>query len=298
MIRSMVKNIRKVSAVSLAVAGILSFSYAADKEVLNFGIMSTESSQNLRSNWQPMLDDMSEELGIEVKPFFASDYAGVIQGMRFGKVDIAWYGNKSAMEAVDRASGEVFAQVVYDDGTTGYKSYLITHVDNKDLNSVEDMLAKAADLTFGNGDPNSTSGYLVPAYYVFGVNDVDANKIFKRTLNANHESNFMAVANKHVDVATFNSNNWDALVAKNSPLVERVKIIWESPEISSNPLVWRTDLPKELQNNIQTFFLTYGDNDDEKAILKNLTWSKFKESSNDQLIPTRELEKFKASRSQ
>src|SRR5699024_2453669 len=134
MIRSMVKNIRKVSAVSLAIASILSFSYAADKEVLHFTSSSTESSQNLRSNWQPMLDDMSEELGIEVKPFFASDYAGVIQGMRFGKVDIAWYGNKSAMEAVDRASGEVFAQVVYDDGTTGYKSYLITHVDNKDLN--------------------------------------------------------------------------------------------------------------------------------------------------------------------
>ena len=164
MIRSMVKNIRKVSAVSLAVAGLLTFGQAADKDVVNFGIISTESSQNLRSNWQPMLDDMSEELGVEVKPFFASDYAGVIQGMRFGKVDIAWYGNKSAMEAVDRASGEVFAQVVYDDGTTGYKSYLITHKDNENLNNVEDVLAQAADLTFGNGDPNSTSGYLVPAY--------------------------------------------------------------------------------------------------------------------------------------
>lgn len=297
MIRSMVKNIRKVSAVSLAVAGLLTFGQAADKDVVNFGIISTESSQNLRSNWQPMLDDMSEELGVEVKPFFASDYAGVIQGMRFGKVDIAWYGNKSAMEAVDRASGEVFAQVVYDDGTTGYKSYLITHKDNENLNNVEDVLAQAADLTFGNGDPNSTSGYLVPAYYVFGVNGVEANKIFKRTLNSNHESNFMAVANKHVDVATFNSNNWDALAAKQSPFIEQVKIIWESPEIASDPLVWRTDLPQDLQDNIKTFFMNYGDSAEEQEILKNLSWSKFKESNNDQLIPTRELEKFKASNS-
>ncbi|WP_255836327.1 phosphonate ABC transporter substrate-binding protein [Ignatzschineria rhizosphaerae] len=298
MIHSMVKNIRKISAVSFAVMGFLSFGNAAEKDVLNFGIISTESSQNLRSNWQPMLDDMSEELGIEVKPFFASDYAGVIQGMRFGKVDIAWYGNKSAMEAVDRASGEVFAQVVYDDGSTGYKSYIITHKDNDTINSIEDMFAKASNLTFGNGDPNSTSGYLVPAYYVFGVNNLDANKIFKRTLNANHESNFMAVANKHIDVATFNSNNWDSLVAKQSPLIEKVKVIWESPEISSDPLVWRTDLSQELKGNIKNFFMTYGDSPKEQEILKNLTWSKFKESSNDQLIPTRELEKFKASNSQ
>lgn len=298
MIRSMVKSICKISAVSLAIASLVTFSHA-EEGVLNFGIISTESSQNLRNNWQPLLDDMSEELGVEVKPFFASDYAGVIQGMRFGKVDIAWYGNKSAMEAVDRASGEVFAQVVYDDGTTGYKSYLITHKDNDHINTVEDVLAQAGNLTFGNGDPNSTSGYLVPAYYVFGVNDVDANKIFKRTLNANHESNFMATANKHVDVATFNSNNWDQLVAKNSPLIEKVKVVWESPEISSDPLVWRTDLPEELRNNIKAFFITYGENNaDEQAVLKNLSWSKFRESNNDQLIPTRELEKFKASRSQ
>ena len=295
MIRSVVRNIRKLSAVSLTVIGLLSVSQASEKEVLNFGIISTESSQNLRANWQPMLDDMSEKIGIEVKPFFASDYAGVIQGMRFGKVDLAWYGNKSAMEAVDRASGEIFAQVVYDDGTTGYKSYLITHQDNKNINNVKDVLTQASELTFGNGDPNSTSGNLVPSYYVFGVNNVDPNEVFKRTLNANHESNFMAVANKHVDVATFNSTHWSALEGKNSPLLQQVKVIWESPEISSDPLVWHTDLPEDLKKNIKAFFMSYGrDNPEETKILNNLSWSSFKESNNDHLIPTRELESFKA----
>ena len=55
---------------------------------------------------------MAEETGLKVNAFFASDYAGVIEGMRFGKVQVAWYGNKSAMEAVDRANGEIFAQSV------------------------------------------------------------------------------------------------------------------------------------------------------------------------------------------
>lgn len=77
---------------------------------LNFGIISTESQQNLKPQWDPFLKDMEKKLGMKVNAFFAPDYAGIIQGMRFNKVDIAWYGNLSAMEAVDRANGQVFAQ--------------------------------------------------------------------------------------------------------------------------------------------------------------------------------------------
>ena len=88
-----------------------------DGKTINFGIINTESSQNLKTDWEPFLADMSKKTGLNIKPFFASDYAGVIQAMRFKKVDLAWYGNKSAMEAVDRADGEVFAQTINDDGS-------------------------------------------------------------------------------------------------------------------------------------------------------------------------------------
>src|SRR3546814_2216710 len=101
---------------------------------------------------------------MKINSFFAPDYAGIIQGMRFDKVDVAWYGNKSAMEAVDRAGGEIFAQTVAANGNPGYWSLLIAHKDSP-INSVEDMLKNAKTLTFGNGDPNSTSGFLVPGYY-------------------------------------------------------------------------------------------------------------------------------------
>src|SRR5215813_8756794 len=78
---------------------------------INFGVISTEASVNQKKNWEPFVDAMSNALGVKVKAFYATDYAGVIEAMRFNKVQIAWYGNKSAMEAVDRANGEVFAQV-------------------------------------------------------------------------------------------------------------------------------------------------------------------------------------------
>ncbi|MBP6117373.1 MAG: phosphonate ABC transporter substrate-binding protein [Neisseriaceae bacterium] len=265
---------------------------AKAKTELNFGIINTESSQNLKKDWEPLLADLGKATGMEVKPFFASDYAGVIQAMRFGKVDMAWYGNKSAMEAVDRADGEVFAQVVYADGSTGYNSLLIANKDSN-LTNEKDVLAKAGELTFGNGDPNSTSGNLVPAYYLFGKNNVSANDIFKRTLNANHESNAMAVANKQLDVATFNSSNWEMMAEKQPQIIAKLKVLWESPQIASDPLVWRKDMAAETKTKVKDFFVGYGSTPEQTKTLATLGWSKFRASDNTQLDPVRELEAFK-----
>ena len=88
--------------------------------------------------WDPFLADMSEQTGYKVNAFFASDYAGIIQGMRFDKVDVAWFGNKSAMEAVDRANGEVIYQTVDADGNGGYWSLLIAHKDSP-INNLDDL---------------------------------------------------------------------------------------------------------------------------------------------------------------
>lgn len=77
---------------------LLTPAHAEEQEkALNFGIISTESQQNLKPQWTPFLQDMEKKLGVKVNAFFAPDYAGIIQGMRFNKVDIAWYGNLSAM---------------------------------------------------------------------------------------------------------------------------------------------------------------------------------------------------------
>jgi phosphonate transport system substrate-binding protein len=279
-----------IAASLTAAAGV----QAEEMKTLNFGIISTESSQNLRTMWDPFLDDMSDQLGMEVNAFFAPDYAGIIQAMRFDKVDLAWYGNKSAMEAVDRAGGEIFAQTVDVTGNPGYWSLLITHRDNKELNTVEDVLANAKDLTFGNGDPNSTSGFLVPGYYVFAANGVDAKSAFKRTLNSSHETNALAVASKQVDVATFNTESYSRLQETHPQKAEQLKILWKSPLIPADPLVWRKNLPESAKSKVRNFIFNYGtENEAEKAVLADLQWAPFKVSSNDQLIPIRQLALFK-----
>ncbi|EJH9755781.1 phosphonate ABC transporter substrate-binding protein [Escherichia coli O145:H28] len=263
---------------------LLSPAHAEEQEkALNFGIISTESQQNLKPQWTPFLQDMEKKLGVKVNAFFAPDYAGIIQGMRFNKVDIAWYGNLSAMEAVDRANGQVFAQTVAADGSPGYWSVLIVNKDSP-INNLNDLLAKRKDLTFGNGDPNSTSGFLVPGYYVFAKNNISASD-FKRTVNAGHETNALAVANKQVDVATNNTENLDKL--------KELKVIWKSPLIPGDPIVWRKNLSETTKDKLYDFFMNYGKTPEEKAVLERLGWAPFRASSDLQLVPIRQLALFK-----
>jgi len=288
----MLNRIRHVclSAVLLA-TGVLGNAQAADK-VINFGIMSTESSQNLKSIWQPFLDDMHKKTGLTINATFASDYAGLIQGMRFNKVDVAWLGNKAAMEAVDRSNGEIFAQTAAANGAAGYWSVLIVNK-NSPINSVEDMLKNAKNLTFGNGDPNSTSGYLVPGYYVFAKNHVDAATAFKRTLNSSHEVNALSVAKGQLDVATFNTESWERLEVTQPDKAAMLKVIWKSPLIPADPMVWSKALGESEKAKIRDFFFNYGNTDEEKAVLKGMQLGKFLVSSDDQLLPIRQLELFK-----
>jgi phosphonate transport system substrate-binding protein len=288
--------IKKLLA-TLAGATLIAINPVAAQELkeLNFGIISTESSQNLKSDWQPILDGMAKKTGMKVNAFFAPDYAGIIEGMRFNKVHVAWFGNKSAMEAVDRASGEVFAQMVNADGTQGYYSHLIVHKDSP-LKSLDDMLKQGKNLSFGNGDPNSTSGFLVPSYYVFAQNKIDPMTFFKLTRSANHETNSLAVANKQVDVATNNSENLDKLKDKLPAKFNDLRIIWTSPLIPLDPLVIRKDLPEATKAKVRDFFYTYGQGGQQEKdnLFKLSKLSGFKASTNSQLIPIRQLELFKA----
>jgi phosphonate transport system substrate-binding protein len=275
-----------LAALSLALGA--SAALAQTTEV-TFGFISTEASNNLKAAWQPVLDDMSKATGLKVNAFFVPDYAGVIEAMRFNKVQLGWFGNKSAIEAVDRSQGEVFAKVVAKDGTEGYYSLLVVPKDSP-LKSLDDVVKQHASLTLGFGDPNSTSGTVIPGYYAFGANKIDPLKDFKRTVRANHETNLLAVVNRQVDVATNNTENWDRFALTHPEQLKQVREIWRSPLIPSDPLVWRKDLDESAKTKIRNFILSYGKTPREAEILGKLGYSGFRASSDRQLLAIRQIE--------
>ncbi|MBV9558396.1 MAG: phosphonate ABC transporter substrate-binding protein, partial [Pseudolabrys sp.] len=222
---------RKLHLIGAAMAVAVGVSLAARAETpaeINFGVISTEASVNQKKNWDPFIEAMSKATGLKINAFYSSDYAGVIEGMRFNKVQIAWYGNKSGMEASNRANAEVFAQVIARDGSTGYYSHIIVHKDSP-YTKLDDVLKCDKTLDFGIGDPNSTSGFLVPTSYIFAAKNIDPKSCFKTVRNASHQANAMAIANKQVNAATNNSEDLQRLETSAPEAYKQIRVIWTSP---------------------------------------------------------------------
>jgi len=282
------------SLITLA-AGAAAFACVATAhaEDINLGIISTDSSAVLKQRWEPLIDDMKKQTGLNVKAFFATDYAGIIEGMRFNKVQIGYFGNASALEAVDRSNGEIFAKAQHANGDSGYYSLLITNVNSR-FKTLDDVFKNTKDVTLGFGDPNSTSGTLVPSYYLFAKHNTPVNTSFKSVLPSSHEANLLAVVNNKVDIATNNSMAMATLKREHPDKFAQVRVLWTSPLIPSDPLVWRKDLPQATKDKIRKFFLNYAKTDPhEKAVMAGITeYSGFEASSDQQLQPIREIALF------
>src|SRR5258708_13886162 len=101
----MLRNLFLCKAPLLLLVASVATAAAQTPVEINFGVISTEASTNQKKNWEPFLQAVAKTTGFKVNGFYATDYAGVIEAMRFNKVQVAWFGNKSGMEAADRAGG-------------------------------------------------------------------------------------------------------------------------------------------------------------------------------------------------
>ena len=132
---------------------------------ITFSILSAEGQASAGPLWQPLLDDMSKAIGVPVKPFFGSKYNVLVDAMRFNQTQVAWFSGKRALEAVDRAQGEVIARTVDPEGRDSYTSTLV--VKKGSGITLDKVLACGKQYDFGIGDAQSTSGTLAPMTFLF-----------------------------------------------------------------------------------------------------------------------------------
>ena len=104
------------------------------------------------------------------------------------------------------------------------------------------MLKCDKTLDFGIGDPNSTSGFLVPTTYIFAAHEHRPQDLLQDGAQRQPRGQRLAVANKQVDVATNNSENLERIARPRRTHARRSRMIWTSPLIPLDPLVWRKDL--------------------------------------------------------
>ncbi|WP_374470783.1 phosphate/phosphite/phosphonate ABC transporter substrate-binding protein [Phenylobacterium sp.] len=269
----------------------------ATPKQLTFSILSAENQQSMGPLWQPLLDDMSKQIGVPVKPYFATNYTSLIEAMRFNQVQVGWFSALPALEATRRADAQVLGRVVDAGGEDSYRSVLIVRKGSGI--TLDKVLACDKSLTFGLGDAKSTSGTLAPMTYLFTPRNIEPAQCFKAVRSANHQANVFSVANGLVDVATNNTVGLLFAGRQNPQIAEKVEVIWRSPPIPESSIVARKDLDPAIKEKMRQFFLTYGtgagpEADRQREVLKGLAYGGFRAADDSYLDPIREMEAAQA----
>ena len=255
---------KKLIAAALATTALTGAALAQNADVTEFriGILGGENAQDRMNSYECLRGYTEERLGVPAKLFAPADYNGVIQGLLGGTLDMAWLG-ASAYAAVYLQDPEAVEPVLVKinlDGSYGYHSIGFARKD-AGINTLEDMQGKV----FGFGDPNSTSGYLIPSIEIpqtTGATMESGDYFGEVKFTGGHEQTIVAVNNGDVDGGVTwadGQGNWedgynsgalrkavDAGLVDMNDLVE----IWRSKPIPEGPVVLRKDLPEEVKTTM------------------------------------------------
>ena len=269
---------------------------AAPKEIV-FGILPAENQASMGPIWQPLLDDMSAQIGVKVTAKYVSGYAPLIEAMRFKQVQVGWFSALPALDAVQRADGEVMGRIVDAGGDATYASVLLARKGSGI--TLDKVLACGQKYAFGIGDPQSTSGTLAPMAYLFTPKGIEPTKCFKTVKSSSHQANSFAVANGVLDVATNNTVGVLFFKREQPELAAKLDILWTSPPLPESSIVARKDLDPAVKEKMRQFFLTYGTGtgpvaDKQREVLKKMAYGGFRPADDSYLDPIREMQASQA----
>jgi phosphonate transport system substrate-binding protein len=254
---------KKLIAAALMTTALTGTVSAAGIDGFNIGILGGENAQDRLANHECLKTYAEEALGVPVKLFAPADYAGVIQGLLGGTIDMAWLGASgyAATYLDDPEAVEPVLVKVNMDGSIGYYSIGFARKDSG-ITSLDDMKGKR----FGFGDPNSTSGYLIPSIeipqYKDGITMNSGDYFAEVKFTGGHEQTIVAVNNGDVDGGVtwadgqgawedgFNSGALRKAVDAGLIDMNDLTEIWRSKEIPEGPVVLRKALPQDVKDKM------------------------------------------------
>lgn len=254
---------KKLIAALAATTALTAPALGQEIEEFRIGILGGENAQDRLSSHECLKTYTEDALGVETKLFAPADYAGVIQGLVGGTLDMAWLGASgyAATYLQDPEAVEPVLVKINLDGSYGYHSIGFARKDSG-ITSLDDMEGKV----FGFGDPNSTSGYLIPSIEIPQEGEeitMESGDYFGEVkFTGGHEQTIVAVNNGDIDAGVTwadGQGNWedgynsgalrkavDAGLVDMNDLVE----IWKSKPIPEGPIVLRKSLPADVKEKM------------------------------------------------
>ncbi|MES2941647.1 MAG: phosphate/phosphite/phosphonate ABC transporter substrate-binding protein [Pseudomonadota bacterium] len=266
---------------------------AASQVPLVFGLFPARDPKKMLTDWQPLFELLSKEIGRPVEGRVA-DETELVAGIKAGIVDIAWMGNVPALALVEEGAGAVFARILSERGEAAYSSILVASAAGP-VSSLKDALRLAPTLNVAFGEKRSFSGYAVPRYYALVRSGVrqDPGLVFKTMQYGSHRQNMASVATGKVQLATSNSEEYRLLQEKDAREAAKLRVVWRSVDLPQSPLVWSARLPREMRARVSRFFWSMDASTGQLPdALKAIRLGGFQKSSNRQLIPVVDVQMF------
>jgi len=238
--------IRKLLCAAGIALPLLASHVAQAAETVRIGLIPSEDSQAMIEGSKQVLDQLQQHLGMPVEPFVATDYNGVIEALRSGKLDVAYLGPFSYVLASKVAGAEAFAVAqTQKTGKSAYRSVIVVRKDSP-IQSLADFKGH----TFAFVDPSSASGHLFPKAGVEKAG-FQPDKLFSRVIfSGSHDASILAVAKGKVDGAAVADRILASAIAAGEVGKDDLRIVWSSPDIPESPMAWRKDLDPALKQKL------------------------------------------------
>ncbi|MET3395619.1 phosphonate transport system substrate-binding protein [Variovorax sp. 1140] len=241
---------------------------------VRFGILPLGGAFESRSDWDPLLAELSRAINRPVSVLSVNSYEALEQAIQRDEVDMAFLSGKMALDAVTQRRMKVVAQVVRHDGLPGYRALLLSRK-APPFNSLKNLLEQPDRWRLARGEKQSVSGFIVPQLQLFLPNHIAMETRFRSEIVGTHQATALAVANNEADVATNNTADFERFKTRFPAETERLQVLWESDLIPHAQIVVRREYTPELRKRVQAFLVAYGRGkgprgDAERVVLKSL----------------------------
>lgn len=237
------RTFRSLLTCALLMGGMaLSWPAQAD-EIFRVTAIPDESPTELARKAAPLVKYLEQKLGMKVEFTPVTDYAAAVEAVINKKIDLAWFGGFTFIQASKRSGGKVLP-IVQREEDAQFKSVFITA--DPTIKSLADL--KGKDVSFGS--PSSTSGHLMPRSFLLAAG-IDPEKDFRRVaFSGAHDATIAAVTSGKVQAGALNGSVWDKFVAEKKVDTTQVHVFFTTPPYFDYNWSVHADMPVALREKL------------------------------------------------
>ncbi|HYD94068.1 MAG TPA: putative selenate ABC transporter substrate-binding protein [Noviherbaspirillum sp.] len=267
------RPMKTLTSLAFALATLALTGAAHAQQTLRVSAIPDEAPTELQRKFKPLGSYLEQKTGMKVEFVPVTDYAASVEGLINNKLDMVWFGGFTFVQAKIRSNGKV-VPIVQREEDEKFRSVFVTT--DKAINKLEDLKGK----TFAFGSESSTSGHLMPRFFLLAA-QVNPDTDMKRVaFSGAHDATVAAVSGGKVDAGALNISVWEKLLAQGKVDSKSVRVFYTTPGYYDYNWTVRADMDPSLRKKLTDAFLALNANDAQgKEILELQRATRF--------IPTR-----------